>query len=119
MDHGIKTLRQQMSTTHEVADIVIPQQVISAIEEGVTFVKVIIDYIYVSALLLQSHIEQPLITTVFLEGIGSNINVIGIEKTADKQKDVEPSSLAAHALSGCDTVSNLYRLGKKSVCSLL
>ena len=32
-----------MSTTHEEADVIIPQQVITAIEEGATCVKVISD----------------------------------------------------------------------------
>ena len=40
---GIKRLRHDMSTTHEEADVIIPQQVITAIEEGATCVKVISD----------------------------------------------------------------------------
>ena len=42
-----------------------------------------------------------------------------IRKTAEKQKYIVPSLLAADASSGCDSVPELYGLGKKSVCSLL
>ena len=116
---GIKTLCHGMSTTHEEADVIIPQQVITAIEEGATCVKVIIDDTDVFVLLLHFYIEQSLSTTVFLEGTGSNRNVFDIGKTAEKQKDVVPSLLAAHALSGCDSVPKLCGLGKKSVYFLL
>ena len=116
---GIKTLRHGMSTTHEEVDVIIPQQVIIVIEEGTTCVKVISDDADVFVLLLHFYIDQSLSTTVFREGAGSNRNVIGIRKTAEKQKNVLLSLLAAHALSGCDNVPKLYGLGKKSVCSLL
>ena len=119
MHHGIKALCHGMSTIHEVTDIIILQQVIIAIEERATWVKVISDDTDVFVLLLQLYIEQSLITTIFLEGAGSNRNVIDIEKTAEKQQDVVPSLLAAHTLSGCDSMLDLYGLGKKSLCFLL
>ena len=84
-----------------------------------TCVKVISDDKDVLVLLLHFYIEESLSTTVFLEGTGSNRNVIDIGKTAEKQKDVVPSLLAAHALSGCDSEPELYSLGKKSVWFLL
>ena len=74
---GIKTLYHGMSTTHKEADVIIPQQVITAIEEEAC-VKVISDAIDVFVLLLHFYIEQSLSTTVFLEGTGSNRNVIDI-----------------------------------------
>ena len=82
---GIKTLRHGMSTTHEETDVIIPQQVITAIEERATCAKVISDYRDMFVLLLHFYIEQLLSTTVFLQGTGSNRNVIDIGKTAHKQ----------------------------------
>ena len=96
-----------MSTTHEEVDFIIPQQVIIVIEEGTTCVKVISDDADVFVLLLHFYIDQSLSTTVFREGAGSNRNVIGIRKTAEKQKNVLLSLLAAHAVSGCDNVPKL------------
>ena len=116
---GIKTLSHGMSTTHEETDVIIPQQAINTIEERATCVKVISDDTDVFVSLLHFCIEQSLSTTVFLEGTGSNRNVIDIGKTAEKQKDVVPSLLAAHVLSGCNSVPMLYGLGKKSVFCLL
>ena len=108
-----------MSTTHEETDVIIPQQAINPIEERATCVKVISDDTDFFVLFLHFYIEQSLSTTVFLEGTGSNRNVIDIGKTAEKQKDVVPSLLAAHVLSGCNSVPMLYGLGKKSVFCLL
>ena len=116
---GIKTLHYGMSTTHEEVDVIIPQQVITAIKEGATYVKVISDGTDVFVLLLHFYIEWSLSTTVFFKGTGSNRNVTDIGKTAEKQKDVVPYLLAAHAFSGCDSVLKLYGLEKKSVCCLL
>ena len=105
---GIKTLRHGMSTTDEEADVITPQQVITAIEEGATCVKFISDDTDVFVLLLHFYIEQSLSATVFFEETGSNRNVTDIRKTAEKQKDVVPSLLAAHSLSGCDSMPKLY-----------
>ena len=69
--------------------------------------KVISDDTDVFVLLLHFYIEQSLSATVFFEETGSNRNVIDIRKTAEKQKDVVPSLLAAHSLSGCDSVPEL------------
>ena len=83
---GIKTLCHGMSTINEEADVIIPQQVITAIEEGATYVKVISDDTDVFILLLHFYIEQSLSTTAFLEGRSSNRKVIDTGKTAEKKK---------------------------------
>ena len=81
---GIKTLRHGMSTTDEEADVITPQQVITAIEEGATCVKFISDDTDVFVLLLHFYIEQLLSTTVFLKGTGNKRNVI-VLLTLEKQ----------------------------------
>ena len=45
--------------------------------------------------------------------------LLTLEKQLRKKKDVVLSLLAVHALSRCDSMPNLYGLGKKSVCFLL
>ena len=81
--------------------------------------KFISDIIDVFVLLLHSYIELSLSITIFLEGADSNRNVIYTGKTVEKHTDVVPSLLADHTLSECDSMPELYGLGKKSVCSLL
>ena len=66
MHLGIKTLRHDMSTTHEETDVIIPQQVITAKEEGATCMKVTSDDTDVFVLSLHFYIEQSLSTTAFL-----------------------------------------------------
>ena len=70
-------------------------------------------------LLLHSYIDLSLSITIFLKGADSNRNVIYTGKTVEKHTDVVPSLLADHTLSECDSMPELYGLGKKSVCSLL
>ena len=79
---GIKTTRHGMSTAHKDSDVIMPQQVITATEQEATCVKIISDDADVFVL-LHFYIEQSLSTTVFLEGTGSNRNVIDIGKTAE------------------------------------
>lgn len=40
---------------------------------------------------------------------------IDIKATAEKNVDIVPYLLSAHALSGCDTVASLYGIGKSKV----
>lgn len=77
------------------------------------------DIIDVFVLLLHSYIDLSLSTTIFLEGADSNRNVIYTGKTVEKHTDVVPSLLADHTLSKCDSMPELYGLGKKLVCYLL
>ena len=71
-----------MSTAHKDSDVIMPQQVITATEQEATCVKIISDDADVFVL-LHFYIEQSLSATVFLEGTGSNRNVIDIGKTAE------------------------------------
>ena len=66
-----KTLRHGMSTTEERTDVIIPQQVTTAIEEQATCVIVISDNTDMFILLLYFYAEWSLSTTVFLGGTGS------------------------------------------------
>lgn len=108
-----------MTTTHEEADCIITQQVITAIEERATCLKIISGDTDVFALLMRFYIEQSLSATVFLEGKGSNGNIFDIGKITEKHKDTVTSLLAAYTLRRCDSVCKLYGLGKISVFFLL
>ena len=108
-----------MTTRQEETDVIITQQVITAIEEGTTCLKIISGDTEVFALLLRFYIEQSLSTTIFLEAKGSNGNIFDIGKITKKYKDAVTSLLAAYTLRRCDSVCKLYGLGKISVFFLL
>ena len=56
---------------------------------------------------------------VACEGTSAHRTVIDIAATVKKHVAIVPNLLAAHALSGCDTVACLHGIGKVSVMNTL
>ena len=78
-----------------------------AIEEGAVCVKVICDDTDVFVLLLHVYLTMNLTCTVLMESTSADRTIVDIGATTQKNKAIIPSLLAAHALSGCDTVARL------------
>ena len=49
------------------------------------------------------------------KAFGTSRSLIDINETAKKHAEILPSLIDAHALSGCDSVPELYGTGKKTV----
>ena len=49
---------------------------------------------------------------VYMQDFNSNTNVISIKKTVEKNKDIIPSLISLHALTGCDTGPQLFGIRK-------
>ncbi|KAH3755283.1 hypothetical protein DPMN_189974 [Dreissena polymorpha] len=103
--------RVDLRTTHEEADVIIPRQVVMAIEEGAVCVKVICDDTDVFVLLLHVYLTIHLTCTVLMKGTSADRTIVDIGATTQKNK--------AHALSGCDTVARLTGIGKIKVIKQL
>ena len=73
----------------------------------------------VFALLLHFVFTGDIKGTVIMEPTSIDKHVIDINATVEKHADIAPHILAAHALSGCDTVSALYGIGKPTVINAL
>ena len=117
---GSITERDDLRTTHEEADVIIPRQVISAMHEGASCVRVICDDTDVFLLLL--HTLYPFNTTVTVQmdsPKNEDRGLVDIIKTGLANKDLVPCLLAAHSISGCDTVPQYYGIGKKRVLKTL
>ena len=56
---------------------------------------------------------------IYLESPLKGRAVIDIDKTVEKNLSIIPGLLAAHALSGCDTVAGYYGIGKGTVLKVL
>ena len=63
--------------------------------------------------------NMPDAIEVFMESCSGNHSVIDISKVMEKLTKVMPNILAAHALTGCDTVSSLAGIGKTAVLKKL
>ena len=56
---------------------------------------------------------------IYMESPLQQRGVIDIDATVEKNRSIIPGLLAAHALSGCDTVASYYGIGKGKVLKVL
>ena len=116
---GITILRTDLRTTHEEADVIIPRQMVSCVGEGYKLLTIRSDDTDVFILLIHYYKHCALTCTVLMEGTSSQRQVIDIGMTVQTHCEIIKYLLAAHALSGCDTVSHLYGIGKPTVVRVL
>jgi hypothetical protein len=114
------TPRQDIRSTHEEADIIIAQQVIAACQNGSSSIKVVSDDTDVFILLLHYyHTLLPSTCQLLMEGTSSKRSVIDIKATVLKHAKIVPQLMAAHAITGCDTVAYLWGIGKATALKAL
>lgn len=114
--HSVENQRPDLTSRHEEADIIMVQQVICSVTQSeCNHVRVISDDTDVFVLLAYHYWKLKMSATITLEATGGNRKLVDIGKTVDKHSDIMPSIIAAHALSGCDTVAKCHGIGKVSV----
>ena len=52
-------------------------------------------------------------SNVFIKGFSKDTDLISIQKSVENHADVMPYLPACHILTGCDTVPQMFRIGKK------
>ena len=109
---GIAIEQKDLETTHEEADVIILQQVVAAANEGAKCIKVICDDTDVFLLLVHYYQECSLTCTVLMEGTSRMRMVVDIGATTKKHTGIAGQLLAAHAITGYDTVASLWGIGK-------
>lgn len=116
---GVPVSRYDIRTSHEEADVIITQQAVYAATQGAKCVKVICDDTDVFVLLLHFYSLTKLSSMMLMEGTSGERTMVDIGATAAKHQLIIPSLLAAHALTGCDTVARLTGIGKLKVIKQL
>ena len=116
---GSTIMRQDMKTTHEEADVIIPQQMMNLVESGCSCVRVICDDTDVFALLLHYYKAKGVTASILMEGTSPQQAIINIGETIKKHTDIISSLLHAHALTGCDTVGSYHGIGKATAVKVL
>ena len=111
INSGVIIKRQDMKTTQEEADTMIVQQVA---EVKAKIVPVVADDtdIFVLLLHLCCQGDIPVSTSVLMVSPIRDRAVIDINATVDLHRDIIPDLLAAHGLTGCDTVATYFGIGK-------
>ena len=113
-------MRDDLRTTHEEADdIIIVQQMVNLSQHGCLSIKVIGDDTDVFVLLMHFYNEQCLSCILTMESPIAGRSVIDIGASAAHHTEVVNHLPAAHALTGCDTVSYIYGIGKVTALKVL
>ena len=119
INNGVIVQRVDMRTTHEEADIIIVQQVAKLAQSGNTSIKVVCDDTDVLVLLVHFYAQEHFTCDLAMSGTSAGRVVIDIKATTAKHRTIVDQLLPAHALSGCDTVSQLYGIGKGTVMKMI
>ena len=96
--------RIDMTTTQEEADTIIIQQLARL---SVETALVIADDTDIFLLLVHFMFNNAIKSKVFMSSPSKGKAIIDIEATVDRNRNVIRNLLAAHALTGCDTVASL------------
>ena len=109
---GIITERADLATTHEEADVIIPMQVEAAIAEGKKDIAIYCEDTDVFVLISYIHHKHSWKSNVYMKGFSKDSDVISISNTVQNHHKIMPSLPACHIISGCDTVPQMFRIGK-------
>jgi hypothetical protein len=114
--------RRDIKTMHEEADVILIQQVLACTRKDITASKnisVVCDDTDVFVLLLYYYWTCGLADVLIMESPIRGKSVIDIAKTVQKHEDIVEGLLAAHALTGCDTVASCFGIGKGTAIKVL
>ena len=111
--------RFDLKTTHEEADVIIPQQVVALADMGCKTINVICDDTDVFILLAHYFAEESLSESLIMESTSRCRSSIDIGATVAKHSGIVPQLIVAHAVSGCDTVGSYNGIGKSKVVKAL
>lgn len=110
--------RPELRTTHEEADVIIVQRMVH-LASKVDSIKVVCDDTDVFVLLMYFYVTEKLACNVYMENTSAPKVVIDIRASVDNNKVLICNLPAAHALSGCDTTSSLFGIGKTTIVKVL
>ena len=108
--HGVVTRREDMSITHEEADTMIMKQMASA---GAAIMLVVADDTDIFVLLCHFLFHGDIQGQVMMVSPIRGRTCIDINATVEKHRSLmHDLLLAAHGLTGCDTVATYHGIGK-------
>jgi len=107
--------RPDLRTTHEEADVIMVQQMVLLASSGVPSIRVISDDTDVFILLLHFYQLKELACNLVMAGTSRDRSSVDIKATVQKHAHIVTQVLAAHVVSGCDTVAYLWGIGKGTI----
>ena len=111
--------RFDLKTTHEEADVIIPQQVVALAHIECKTINVTCDDTDVFVLLAHYFAEESLTVSLIMESTSRSRSSIDIGATVVKHCGIVPQLIAVHAVSGCDTDGCYHGIWKTKVVKAL
>ena len=110
--------REYLKTNYEEADVIIVHQLVRIASEAIddSYIKVVCNDTDVFVLLIHFYIEKRMTMNVSMDMCWDNDH---IRQTALKHKHIITYMPAVHALTGCDTVSCMFGMGKATALNEL
>jgi hypothetical protein len=117
---GNVLLREDMALEHDEADTAIIQQLIYSgsqralvLADDTDVFALLCHFVHVETVTGQVHMASP---KAIQQLITSSTNLtLSINATALEYPQIMPNLLAAHALTGCDTVASFFGIGKQKM----
>jgi len=120
INEGSTVPRDDMRNTQEEADVIIIHHLLIIVDSHPgSAVNVISDDTDVFALLVHFYHKRELSCPLTLEATSKDRKSIDIKATTQLHTNIAGTLLSAHAVSGCDTVAQLWGIGKTKVVKLL
>ena len=116
IEEGVVSRRENIIIMHEEADTMIIHQIASV---GAANVLVVADDTDVFVLLCHFVFHREIIGHVMMISPISGSTVIDINASGDKNRAIMGNLLAAHGLTGCDTVATYHGIGKGVALKIL
>lgn len=116
---GMCLRRTDLKVTHEEADVIIVNHVVDVARGTQKTIHIICDDTDVFVLLVHFVASEGLCNNIFLVPTRPSRNAIDIGATANQHAEIAKYLLPLHALTGCDTVSTLYGIGKVKALKVL
>jgi len=111
--------REDLENFHEEADVIMVHQMSKLAEEGATAINVLCDDTDVFVLLLHFYHKLDLTCGLTMESTHSERALVDIAASAKEHAKIAPQLPAMHCLSGCDTVAQLFGVGKSTAIKML
>ena len=115
----MSSLRNDLHNTHEEADVIIVNQLVELAVRGTSNICVVCDDTDVFILLVYFYCKEQLDCGVTMESPIAGRCIIDIKATASKHRNISDHLPGIHALSGCDTTSYMYGIGKVTALKAL
>ena len=107
-----------MRTSHEEADVIIPQQVSIVAAAGSTCLKVICEDVDVFVLLCHFYFTENWTHDLYMENFAAEKSLVCIKSSVQRNQKIVPYLLSAHSFA-CDSVPSMFGVDKKTVTKAL